>query len=187
MEAKHAYCRKCKTTFRDDEARQEHYVNADHAPPKADDNPPKTEEANSKKRKHQNAKPSSDEEEEEEKEGDMPGAPPNHYRTLGVDPSIPHDRLLVLAKKVSNIESSVSLFSKADTGIFYKRRCETHPDKFVKMNLSPAQIKNVIATAKDVGWAADILSDQTKRAEYDLVLQSWQLRRDDRRQRKKDW
>ncbi|KAL8832404.1 MAG: hypothetical protein Q9191_000276 [Dirinaria sp. TL-2023a] len=164
MEAKHAYCRKCKTTFGDDEARQEHYVNANHAPPKADDCPPKSDEANSNKRKHQNAKLGSDEEEEEGEEN-MSGPPPDHYRTLGIDPSIPHNQLLMLVKR---------------------KRCETHPDRFMKRNLSPAQMENVIATAKNVGWAADILSDQIKRRQHDLVLQSWQLRRDERRKRKKD-
>ena len=216
MEAEHSYCRKCKVTFSNDEARQEHYLNANpyihsycrtcqldlpddvslathinvchapprsrcrtckldlpddeslaahnsacHAPPKSDGGPPKPEqEEKNNKRKHQNTRVGSGEEEEE----DMPGTPPNHYRTLGVDPSITHKQLLMLIKR---------------------RRCKTHPDRFMRRKLSAAQMENVIAIAKNVGWAADILSDRTKRRQHDLMLRAWQRRREEIRKRKK--
>ena len=84
--------------------------------------------------------------------GDEEDAPPNHYRTLDIDPSSTHEEVLRAARK---------------------KRIETHPDKFIKDGLPSEGLTKVIETSKNVGWAADILCDPKKRQKYDIELRVW--------------
>lgn len=75
--------------------------------------------------------------------------PPNHYRTLGIDPSSPHEEIIRAAKS---------------------KRIETHPDRFTKDALTSERLAQVVEAAQNVGWAANVLCDPSERQKYDAEM-----------------
>lgn len=79
--------------------------------------------------------------------------PPNHYKTLGIDPTSTSEEVLYVAKK---------------------RRIETHPDRLKRQEgLSARQLTEIDEVAAEVGWAADILTDPVLRIKHDRELERW--------------
>ena len=79
---------------------------------------------------------------------------PNHYATLKVSRDLSQEDVEKAAKK---------------------RRIDVHPDKLAKLtNLSPEERAKKEAEAKDVGCAADILSNAESRRKYDRQLREWE-------------
>ena len=52
-----------------------------------------------------------------------------------------------------------------------KRRIEVHPDKLKKPGMSDEELLKIDEIAKQVGWAADILLDERRKAKYDRELE----------------
>ncbi|KAI4188804.1 MAG: hypothetical protein LQ348_003883 [Seirophora lacunosa] len=58
-----------------------------------------------------------------------------------------------------------------------RRRIEVHPDKVKKPGMTDEELRRIDEIAKEVGQAADILSDPIKRAKYDRELKQQRVRR----------
>lgn len=85
----------------------------------------------------------------------MPGdqAPPDHYAILGI-PS----------------NSSAEEIRKASR----QKRIEVHPDRLMNQEgLTPEDLEAINSLAKNVGFAAEVLSNERLRREYDLIYQQW--------------
>lgn len=75
---------------------------------------------------------------------------PDHYATLNISRDLPQGEMEKVAKK---------------------RRVEVHPDKLARTGkVSPEDYARRLAEAKEVGYAADILSNAELRAKYDRQL-----------------
>lgn len=75
---------------------------------------------------------------------------PNHYAVLG----IPYD-------------SSAEEIAAASR----QRRIEVHPDRLKReVGLSPDEVEAIDTEAKNVGYAAEVLGDETLRRQYDLAF-----------------
>lgn len=80
-------------------------------------------------------------------------APPNHYRTLGIPSS-----------------SSAEAIARASR----QRRIEVHPDRLKRQEgLSPEELEMIDIEAKNVGFAADVLSNEIQRLRYDRTWRLW--------------
>lgn len=80
-------------------------------------------------------------------------APPNHYGTLGIPSS-----------------SSVEEIARASR----QRRIEVHPDRLKRQEgLSPEELEAIDIEAKNVGFAAEVLSNETQRLRYDRIYRLW--------------
>jgi len=153
----HSFCRKCKTGFKDDRERRHHYRTTEQHRDSycsicGEDVkgllPHIYAHLKPKEGYHHQAKP---------KVGRQPKAnvidgPPNHYRTLGIDPSSPHEEILRAARS---------------------KRIKTHPDRFTKDALSSERLVQVVEASKNVGWAANVLCDPSERQKYDAEMEIW--------------
>lgn len=82
-----------------------------------------------------------------------PKPPPNHYAMLKI-PST----------------SSAEEIKKASR----QRRIEVHPDRLKqKAGLSPSELETIDTEAKNVGFAAEVLGNETLRRRYDRVHRLW--------------
>ncbi|KAL8746150.1 MAG: hypothetical protein Q9184_007784, partial [Pyrenodesmia sp. 2 TL-2023] len=81
-------------------------------------------------------------------EGSSRGIPPL-YAYLKVDPTSSHDAIADAARK---------------------RRIEVHPDRLKRPGMTQPELKEIDETAKDVGYAADVLLDAAKRSKYDREM-----------------
>ncbi|KAL8831611.1 MAG: hypothetical protein Q9191_000762 [Dirinaria sp. TL-2023a] len=81
--------------------------------------------------------------------------PPDHYAILGISPTATNAEILKAAKK---------------------KRIEAHPDRFVGQNLAPLDEAKMIELSKNVGLAADTLSDSREREKYDREVARWKAR-----------
>lgn len=155
MAHNHSFCRKCKIGFKDDRERRRHYRTTEqHRHSYCSicglDIEGLLSHMNShfkpKEGYHHHAIP---------KVGRQPKAlsdgPPNHYRTLGIHPSSQHEEILKAAKS---------------------KRIETYPDRFTKDGPSSERLIEVAETAKNVGWAANVLCDPSERQKYDAEMWS---------------
>ena len=95
--------------------------------------------------------PSSTQEQEAEREP-VQNKPPDHYAILGISPTATTAEILKAAKKM---------------------RIETHPDRLSGRNLSPAQEAERLEKSKNVGLAADILSEPATKRKYDEEVEDW--------------
>lgn len=154
MARTHPFCRKCKIRFKDDRQRRHHYRTTEQhrnsycsicGEDVKDLLPHLSAHLKPKEGYRHRAKP---------KVGRRPKSnvldgPPNHYRTLGIDPSSPPEEILRAAKS---------------------KRIETHPDRFTKDALSAERLAQVVETSKNVGWAASVLCDPSERKKYDAKM-----------------
>ncbi len=150
----HSFCLKCKIVFKDDRERRNHYRTTEqhrHSYCSICDEEVKDlllhlyAHVESKEGYHHQAKPKVG----QQPKLDVVEGPPNHYRTLGIDPSSPHEDILRAAKR---------------------KRIETHPDRFTKDALSPKRLAHLVETSKNVGWAASVLCDPSERQKYDAEM-----------------
>ncbi|KAL8707973.1 MAG: hypothetical protein Q9225_007672 [Loekoesia sp. 1 TL-2023] len=79
----------------------------------------------------------------------IPDGVPDFYGYLNTHPLSSHEDIIQAARK---------------------RRVEVHPDKLKKSGMTDEELRKIDQTAKQVGWAADILLDPAKRAKYDMEL-----------------
>ena len=81
--------------------------------------------------------------------------PPDHYAVLEILPTATTAEILKAAKK---------------------KRIETHPDKFSGQNLAPSEVDRIVERAKNVGLAADALSDPETKRKYDQKVADWKAK-----------
>ena len=81
--------------------------------------------------------------------------PPDHYAILGISPTATDAEVLKAAKK---------------------KRIETHPDRFAGQALAPSEAEKMIEHSKNIGHAADILSDPDARSDYDREVARWKAK-----------
>ncbi|MCJ1466588.1 hypothetical protein MMC07_005208 [Pseudocyphellaria aurata] len=80
-------------------------------------------------------------------------APPNHYATLRIPSNSSAEEIVKAAKK---------------------RRIEVHPDRTKRQEgLLAEDLEALDNEAKEVGFAAEILSDELLRKQYDRIYQLW--------------
>ena len=140
----HTFCKTCKINFVDPAALNIHRLATHETRSNNNDDKKRSKNRNSRKQKGTSSKNYS-----------MPGdkAPPDHYAMLGI-PS----------------NSSAEEIIKASR----QKRIEVHPDRLMnQQGLTPQDLEAINSLAKNVGFAAEVLSNERSRRKYDLIYQQW--------------